>query len=435
MAGSSSGKIATKVSATAHLPARDVGGSAPRAQALPIQLGPYTLHERLGAGGMAEVFLAVRAGARRRVPVVIKRLRPRLAGDDEYVTMLTEEVRLVSLFRHPNIARVLEFGRTVDGPFVALELVAGEPLARVLATARSSKARVPAVIAAQIVSQIAAAIHHAHEVRDGTGRPLRIVHRDLSPDNILVSFDGDVKLIDFGIAKGEGTRAVDTQAGVIKGKVAYMSPEQARARSVDHRTDVFALGIILWEVVSGRRLFRRESELETLRAVIEEPPPNVPRLLGVDPELVAITERALAKDPAQRFQTALGMRRALERYLARAAAPGEIGSQALGWFMRRMLPERAAAWDTRLAALTDPHTPAPSRVVARTADLEVLNADPADDSVMADAPPEAAHSSAPPPVTRPASGKTTRRHPRLRRWLVLLGLIVAALVASSWISR
>jgi len=280
--------------------------------------GRYELLGRLAVGGMAEIYLAREPsavqGAGHRT-VVIKRVLPHVADDPEFVQMFFDEARLAMRLHHPSIVHIYEFGEQDDSYFLAMEWVDGVALSKIIRTARESGG-VPPPVAAKVLANVAEALHYAHHLRDDDGRPLNIVHRDVSPQNVMVSFDGATKLLDFGIAKATLSHA-KTGDGQVKGKFAYMSPQQCMGEAVDGRADVFALGVVLWETLTGQPLYHRKTQYETMRAVIEDP---VPRLLEHAPQvgqaMAEIVERALAKDPDERFPTAGDMQIALERWLA-----------------------------------------------------------------------------------------------------------------------
>ena len=217
--------------------------------------GNYRLLQKLAIGGMAELYLARRmrpAGQDRTV--VLKRILPHLAEDSAFVSMFLDEARIAARLHHQNVIEILDLGAEGDSFFIAMEYIHGEDMRRVAKRAMESNRRLPAALACRVVASAARGLDYAHKRTDQTGRPLQIVHRDVSPQNLLVGFDGQVKVVDFGIAKAID-KATVTASGVIKGKHAYMSPEQAIGRSIDHRTDVFALGVVLYELLTGTGCF------------------------------------------------------------------------------------------------------------------------------------------------------------------------------------
>jgi serine/threonine protein kinase len=306
-----------------------------------LTLGRYQLLSRLAVGGMAEVYLA-RQGELSgfKTLVVVKKVLPHLALKPDFIAMFLDEARIASMLDHPNVVRILEVGRTETEFFLAMELVQGKALAAILQQSERAKTPLPHALGALIVANAAAGLHHAHQLTDADGSLLGLVHRDVSPQNIMVSFEGSVKVIDFGIARALG-RLGDTSSGSLKGKLGYMAPEQARGEPVDARADIFSLGVVLWECIAGRRLFLRENELATLRAVVYEPIPKVSKYTKVDPVLEVIIEHALARDLEERFQTAEEVRVALERWIF---AGGGSSMHDLSALMKSWFPTDHAQW-------------------------------------------------------------------------------------------
>ncbi len=264
---------------------------------------------------MAEIFLAMQSGVERfEKLVVLKRILPHLAENEEFVKMFLDEARIAARLNHPNIVQIFNLGSEANTYFIAMEYIHGEDLRKMSKHAEQQGKPIPLPLVCRIIIDAAAGLDYAHKKTDG-GRPLDIVHRDVSPQNILVTFEGGVKVVDFGIAK-----AVDqshaTRSGVLKGKYSYMSPEQAMGQTPDRRTDVFALGVILYELLTGGRLFKRSSDVQTLNAVTDclVPPPSEanPR---VPKELDAVVLKALTFSPEHRYQDASQLQLALEEYL------------------------------------------------------------------------------------------------------------------------
>ncbi|MGC6415903.1 MAG: serine/threonine protein kinase [Bradymonadia bacterium] len=275
------------------------------------QLGPYALLYRIASGGMAEIYRARVWTMDGDVDVAIKRLLPIYNTDDEFIVMLTDEARITRLFEHPNIARVFEFGLYDEQYFLVMEFVDGQDLRAVLARSRRLGDALDVSIAIHVVIEALQGLHAAHRQVDEGGRLLDVVHRDFTPSNILVGYDGRVKLIDFGIAKDRLSRS-RTQAGFVKGKVKYMSPEQTRSDVLDSRSDVFAAGVVLYRCVTGEMPFHEKGEDALINAVREkQPTPPSAFTTDIDEDFDTIIYRALAKDPDDRFESAGDFARAL----------------------------------------------------------------------------------------------------------------------------
>jgi hypothetical protein len=298
--------------------------ASPSDSAAPSALGKYTLLASLGRGGTADVFLAVARGpVGFNKLVVVKRLR---GGEDaERLQMFLDEARLSARLSHPNIVNTYEVGKARGQYFIAMEYLEGQPLDAVLKS-RSSLSSPPAPLdeatAAFIAMQSLEALHYAHELADYDGTPLRIVHRDVSPHNLFITYQGQVKLLDFGIAKAS-QNVTHTETGVLKGKVSYMAPEQFGGQNLDRRADVFALGIVLWEMLADRALFRGDVTSILMRLTTEDAPLLRTVRADVSPELEAIVAKALQRDLAERYATAEAMRADLEQVLHGKQAEAE----------------------------------------------------------------------------------------------------------------
>lgn len=310
---------------------------------MPSQLGRYRILKHLATGGMAEVFLATSTGIEGfQRHVVIKRIHTAQAKNDQFVQMFLDEARLAAALHHHNIVQVHDIGHENDEYFYAMEYVHGEDLRALLRQVAQRKEKVPFEHVISIVIGAAAGLHYAHEHRGPDKKPLGIVHRDVSPSNVIVDFDGNVKVVDFGIAKA-AHRSTETKSGVLKGKVAYMSPEQCRGKGVDRRSDVYALGIVLYELTTARRLFKGDNDFMTMSAIVagKIPPPSS-RRPDLPPELEGIIMAALAKDPAERYQSAHELRLALEQFAA--AAGLRTSSTALASYMKQLFGEKPEPW-------------------------------------------------------------------------------------------
>jgi serine/threonine-protein kinase len=288
------------------------------------RLDRFELIAELASGGMATVFLARLSGAAgfQRL-VAIKRLHPHLAREPEFVEMFLDEARLAARIHHPNVVPIQEVGESDQGYYLVMDYIEGDTLARVLAKASKSGGKVPYGVTIRILLDVLAGLHAAHEMRDDHGAPLEIVHRDVSPQNILVGVDGVARVVDFGVARA-ASRLSTTRSGQLKGKLAYMAPEQARGGVVDRRADLFACGIVLWESLATKRLFKGDGEAETLNRVLYDPiaaptsvRPDVPMALE------AVCMKALSRDVDQRYATAQEFGDELEKA---ARALNSVGS-------------------------------------------------------------------------------------------------------------
>lgn len=282
--------------------------------------------------------------------VALKRVLPSLSQQPGFISMFFDEARLVASIRHPNVVQVFELLEDVTELGIVMEYLEGETLASLRAARGARQERVPVPLALELIAEAAAGVHAAHELRGRDGELLEVIHRDLSPQNIFVTYDGTIKLLDFGVAHARG-RVTRTEAGSIKGKIEYMSPEQATGAPLDRRSDVFSLGVVLWELLTGRSLFRRPSMLAVARAVVEEPivPPS--RFVeGLSPRVDEVCLKALARPLADRFQDAAELRRALATVTAEVDASGHSRRDALGALMHATFPDRVAE-KQRLVAL------------------------------------------------------------------------------------
>jgi serine/threonine protein kinase len=356
-----------------------------------VRLGPYRILAELARGGMAAVFLAMREprqsaagpelqylmanggalGDPRLVARIvegardiaaIKQIHAHLSHDPDFVAMLMDEARIATRIHHPNVVELREcsLGGGDGLNYLAMEYVAGESLSTLMRSAVTKGQRISPAVAASVGADIAGALHAAHELRGPTGDPLELVHRDVSPQNVLIRYDGRVKLTDFGVAKAVG-RLQRTQPGEIKGKLAYMAPEQAYGRAVDRRSDVYSLGVVLFELALGRRLFGGKSDAETVRNIMQH---NIPVPRSVDPNfpvgLEEIILGMLQADPTQRFQSAGAVERALRGFVA-TAGEADLDGQ-LGELARSLEPARyRAKTELVLRELVTTHVPSPSQ--------------------------------------------------------------------------
>ncbi len=301
--------------------------------------GDYVLLDKIAQGGMAEVYLAKRRGVEGfEKTVAIKRILPELSWNREFVSMFINEAKIAARLSHPNIVQIFDFGKIDNYHFIAMEYLHGENLREILKKSEEKNLRLSPEIAASIAARACAGLDHAHRKTDETGKPLRIIHRDVSPQNVLVSYDGDVKVVDFGIAKAVAENPEATR-GVLKGKLSYLSPEQVNGRNLDARSDIFAMGLVLYELLAGKKLFDRSYPAEVLDAIVRVDSTEVSRSLpNLERSLREVLRRALHIDPDQRFQSAGEMQSALEQYLRDHGDPG--GTMQLANLMRLLFDER-----------------------------------------------------------------------------------------------
>jgi eukaryotic-like serine/threonine-protein kinase len=280
------------------------------------QFGPYRLVRQIAVGGMAEIHLAKTKGiAGFEKYVALKMIHPNFAEDEQFIQMLVDEAKIAVQLNHANIAQTFDLGRVGENFYITMEYVDGADLYKVLRKASEIDVDMPLEVAAFIAKEVASALDHAHRKRDHAGKPLGIVHRDISPQNVLISFNGEVKLVDFGIAKAT-MKARQTAVGVIKGKYYYMSPEQAWGDPIDSRSDIFSAGIVLYEMITGQMLYLEEDLhklLDMARRADIASPATLRR--GIPPQLERIVMHALAKAPDDRYQTASDFATDLERFL------------------------------------------------------------------------------------------------------------------------
>ncbi len=300
------------------------------------RLAKYELRGKLGSGGMADVWLARATGPEGfQKLVVLKTIMAERAENPRFAAMFLNEARVAAMLNHPNCVQVFDFGVDNGTYYIAMELIEGFSLSRLLPRMWRNEGQVVPVLV-RIGMDAASGLDHAHRLCDSDGRPIGLVHRDVSPDNMLVSFSGQTKLVDFGIAKAAspGTDAL-TRTGDVKGKTGYMAPEQLRGEPIDARADLFALGVVLYRALTGAKPFQGPTEAMVAQAVLDPAPPPAPRTLNpaIPPPLESVILRALEKDAAKRFDSARAMRAALDAAVQRAASPEEVGA-----FMESLWP-------------------------------------------------------------------------------------------------
>ncbi len=303
--------------------------------------GKYQLLRRLAVGGMAEIFLARRLDDPSSPPIVIKRILSYRADDREFVQMFLEEAELSSLLEHPNIVKIFDWGEAEGHYYMAMEYIDGLDLSQLLEFSTAKGEKIPLYIVAGIIAQAAEGLHFAHHYRHPqTGEPLNLVHRDISPPNIMVSRGGNVKLLDFGIAKASSSvsRRDPTKTGILKGKLAYMSPEYLRGDPIDGRHDLFALGVVMYELATGEKPFEGKRDVQVLQGILMQPPRD-PRQFVPDlpPKFISILNKMLEKEPADRFQTGLQVKEALQEFLLESGYL-EITPQTIANYIAPFLP-------------------------------------------------------------------------------------------------
>lgn len=405
-----------------------VGSLLPRAER---PFGDYELISKLATGGMAEIFLARHKDAAKSELVVIKRVLPRLLEEERFIAMFRDEGRLAAQIIHPNVCRVNDLGTVDNKYYIAMEYLHGIPLSRALIRAARTKKPLDVEVVVGIVMQCAEGLHHAHELVSKDGQPLDVVHRDVSPPNILITAEGVVKMLDFGVAKARGATQ-KTRTGTVKGKNSYMSPEQILGEVVDRRSDVFSLGIVLWEALASKRLFNKETDFLTFKAITKAEIPDVQNLRSdVSDALASVLNKALALTREERYATAKEFGDAL----ADALGGAQAGDEAIGGYIREVfskdLADRLALTRNitkELAAVgidealeseseaSEGRPPGPSQPVAQSA-VELALA------TGGKAPPEAGLESAPANAVGQDAGAVGRR--------IVLALVIAGLVAAA----
>jgi serine/threonine-protein kinase len=438
----------------------------PSGATLPRSFGRYVLFDLVGRGGMAEIYLAraktQEAGGSRLV--VVKQILPELSSAPKFADALVQEAKLAARLSHANVVQVLDLGRAPEGPsepagrlYITMEYVEGLDLSEILRRCARQKVPLPIEFSLLIVMEALRGLDYAHRRTDDAGKPLGIVHRDVSPSNILVSVEGEVKMCDFGIARANDLAdALGSQA--IQGKAGYMSPEHARGEPLDARADVFAAGVILWELLAGRRLYKadktkNESLLELARRA--EVPPLPAQGIALEDDLYAIVHRALRVDPSERWESAAAMLEALQRYVAKArviASPIRLGEWITQHFGQALVDARRAreraikALEAGPAATITPSAPPTSArakdaslgppprsplETARGADARPKEIGGAIPSLFPVAPPKVRPASLPPPAPTPLEAEVapTAKGARSYAVWVALALAIAALVA------
>jgi eukaryotic-like serine/threonine-protein kinase len=374
------------------------------------RIGRYEILHRIGSGGMAEVFLGRTTGEGGFEKIVaLKRILPHMTTNEDLVRMFIDEARISATLSHSNIGQIFEFGKADQSYFIAMEYVQGVDLRSVYRHFQRQRALPPAPVAAFVIKHVCAALEHAHSKLDSQGRPLGIIHRDVSPSNVLLSFEGEVKLIDFGIAKATHRMSVTVGAS-LKGKYAYMSPEQAAGLPMDHRSDIFGAGTLLFELLTGLNPFLGETDFATLERVRKgrSPAPSS-QVREIPLELDRICLRALARDPKDRYSSAGDMEEALEAYCQRAA----FSARQMARWIKKHLPEEIEE-KKRMVQQARERSQARLRSVSSAELQSTLPEVPKIEAAVLEAPkPEAAVLEAPKPeAPKPEAAVPEARSPR-----------------------
>lgn len=321
---------------------------------MPTHLGRYEVRAKLADGGMATLYLGRLHGpAGFERPVALKVIKEQYLANKEFVSMFLDEAKIVARVSHPNVVQLYELGSQEDRLFIAMELLIGQSLWNVWQACRERQACLRLDLIAWIGARVGEGLHHAHELTDQSGKSIELVHRDVNASNIFLTYDGHVKLIDFGLVKATN-RVSRTAEGIVKGKVAYLSPEQATGKEIDRRTDIFALGTTLWELTTDRRLFKAKTDVDTLKAIKDAHIPDPTKLVaGYPPELWKCLKRALAKDPNDRYATVEEFARDLDscsRLEGRTVSASTLAEVLRALFGRER--ERQMAWINEVSTKT-----------------------------------------------------------------------------------
>ncbi|KFE68528.1 serine/threonine-protein kinase [Hyalangium minutum] len=314
------------------------------------QIGKYQIITQLSVGGMAELFLGFTAGPGGfRKYVAIKRILPDVRSNESFERMFLDEARITAAFNHPNIAQVYELGREEDGLFLAMEFIAGQNLDQLTAAYLRRREPIPLGLSVAIMRDVCLALHYAHTFTDPSGRPSPIIHRDVAQKNVMVTYDGVVKLLDFGIAKARNSLD-QTRAGMVKGTAGYMSPEQVRGQPLDGRSDVFSAAVVLWELITGERLFAAKTEREEMASILKAPIASPRHRSETVPEALAeVVLKALERDPKHRIPSAKEMARALDQ----AAGPLMLDTDQRAALMRQLFEKKVASTRALLESADD----------------------------------------------------------------------------------
>ncbi|HEX4621426.1 MAG TPA: serine/threonine-protein kinase, partial [Myxococcaceae bacterium] len=383
------------------------------------KLGKYEILSRLSTGGMSEIFLAFQRGLGGfRKIVVLKQILPDIKGEEEFVRMFLDEARITAMFAHPNIAQVFDLDVADGELFLAMEFVPGATLVEVARACRQASEPIPVGFTLLAVRDTALALHYAHNFTDPGGRTLTVIHRDIAEKNIMVTFEGVTKLLDFGIAKNPDW-SNRTSIGMVKGTSGYMSPEQLTGQKLDGRTDIFSLGVVLHECLTGMRLFPSKTSEDSVLAVLrEDAHPPSKQNKAVSPEIDAVVLRALSRNREERYGTALELARALERAAAgKLWLPEQAGELIKRFFAdrreqtRRLLDQNPSGEHTaevQLSELLARHDSMPQGVQAQSSQSRVARR-PSSPDAQTDPRQEAPPPLGPPLTAKPTSSRARRR--------------------------
>jgi serine/threonine-protein kinase len=395
---------------------------------LPTRIGRFDVIDRLASGGMADVFICCERGMGgfERL-VVVKCILPHLAMHQVFVQMFLAEARYVARLSHPNVVQIIELGQNGNAPYLAMEYVSGSSVRNILTAAIDRGVPTPVGAAFGIIAQACAGAHAAHELTDPAGKGLGLVHRDISPHNLMATAEGHVKLLDFGIAKATEDAEIDdhTRTGALKGKVHYMAPEQCKQQPLDRRADVFALGIVLWELLAQQRLFKRESDLDSMQAIVTS---DLKSLFSIRPDLphtiVHAVAKSLARERDERYQTADEMRRALLDACNSIGVRADI--DAVSAFVQPLLGDAHAQRMAELVSLAQERTIATPIAEVRRDEVTVV--DKKGGAPTATVP--RVESPAPLPAPR-----TARRRVKATRQAALIGVAIVTVTALAFVVR
>ncbi|MCX7958442.1 MAG: serine/threonine protein kinase, partial [Deltaproteobacteria bacterium] len=303
------------------------------------RFGKFEIITKIATGGMAEIFLARQVGIEGfQKLMVIKRILPHLSSDKEFVNMFLDEARMAAQLNHPNIVQIYDLGVINESYFIAMEYVDGVDLSSILKRGREIKSFLRLGWILKIISQVCEGLYYAHTLKDTNGQPLGLIHRDITPENILLSFNGNVKITDFGIARARG-RSTSTTSGTLKGKFPYMSYEMVKGLEIDARSDIFSLGVVMWEMLTYRRLFKRETEVASINAILNEEIPSPKKYFkNLPDEVESIVMRALERDRDKRFQTAREIGNAIEDFIIKRRVSVRISD--MSDYLRTLFPDR-----------------------------------------------------------------------------------------------